>query len=61
MKKPKKDPIKHEEDYIQFLEKQIEWKKKQNNYIKNSPDVKELERKLSKARLILRLLWNKLP
>lgn len=52
MKKPKKDPKQHEEEYIQFLEKQIVWKKA--NATKEEVDA--LKFKLSKARLRLKLM-----
>lgn len=55
MKKKKQNPIEHEEQYINYLEKQIDFHKKQNSLDK----VEELKRKLSKARLVLKLLKSK--
>jgi len=36
-KKPKKDPVQHEKDYIEFLTKQIDYRKSQKE------DVSELK------------------
>jgi hypothetical protein len=46
--------IKHEQDYIQFLENRL----RSNNYKKNvSPEeYEETEKKLKKAKLVLRML-----
>lgn len=60
-KKSLKEQIEHEKSYIEFLEKQILWKKKQPNYIKGSNDVVELENKLGRSRLVLKLLTNTFP
>jgi hypothetical protein len=53
MKKKKVDPVKHEQEYIEFLEKQIVWKKANSASIE---EIKKLEYKLSKARLVLKIL-----
>lgn len=53
MKKKKENPIEHEEKYIEFLTKQIEYHKKNNS---PKEDIEKLKQKLSKARLVLRLL-----
>lgn len=60
-KKPVKEKIEHEKRYIEFLEKQIGWKKNQPNYVKGSPDIIELENKLGRSRLVLKLLTNDYP
>lgn len=55
--KKKKNPIEHEERYIEFLEKQIAWLSCQDN-IDAFNKAKELKYKLSKARLILKVLTS---
>jgi len=51
---PKEKKIKHEQDYIKFLENRL----KSNNYKKNvSPEeYEETEKKFKKAKLILKIL-----
>ena len=46
--------IKHEEDYIKFLENRL----RSSNYKKNSTpeEYEETEKKLKKAKLVLRML-----
>lgn len=53
MKKKKENPVEHEEKYIEFLTKQIEYHTKQK-----SPKeiVEKLKAKLSKARLVHKIL-----
>jgi CCR4-NOT transcriptional regulation complex NOT5 subunit len=48
----KNDKIKHEQQFIEHLEKQIEFFKKEKDLDK----VKSLKYKLDKARLVLKLL-----
>lgn len=54
MKKVKVDPVVHEEAYIAFLMKQIAHFKK--DAVSNKDKVAELQYKLSKARLKLKIL-----
>jgi hypothetical protein len=52
----KQDKIKHEEQFIEHLEKQIEWYKKND---KTKDEIAALKYKLDKAKLVLRLLTCK--
>lgn len=58
-KKQKKDPILHEEEWIDFLEKQIAYYKKQEKSKQNDEIIALHQRKLDKARLVLKLLKSK--
>lgn len=55
-KKQKKDPIQHEKDYIEFLQKQLAWMQKQQDGTISEEEIGKVRLKLSKARLILRIL-----
>jgi len=52
MKKQKKDPKEHELNYIEFLESQLSWQKKQS--IPDKVEIEKLKYKLSKAKLVLK-------
>ena len=57
--KPKKDPVNHEKSYIEYLEKQLTWLQSQETDSAKEAKMKELKYKLSKARLVLKLLTSK--
>jgi len=52
-----KDKLKHEEEYVAFLERRL----KSQNFLKNSKpeEVEKTEKKLKKAKLVLKLLQSK--
>ena len=52
--KSKQDRIKHEEDYIKFLEKRLDSKNFHANVSKS--EVEETKDKLKKSKLILKIL-----
>jgi heme oxygenase len=54
--KQKESKFEHEEKYIDFLEKQIIWKSEHPERCLVPDEVKTLKYKLSKARLILKIL-----
>lgn len=63
MKKKTQNPVEHEEQYIKYLEKQINYYIKLNKLPNKIGDyiqcIEDLKYKLSKARLVLKLLKSR--